>query len=135
MAMGAVMAAEQRLGFDPHDVSALKCGYDVESRIPAEGRLRFVEVKGRANGATTVTVTKNEILTALNQPEAFYLAIVEVDGDSVGEPHYVRRPFHKEPDFGATSVTYSLRELMRSGRDSAERTSSEDPMDKSGASA
>ncbi len=29
-----------------------------------------------------------------------------------GEPRYVREPFHKEPDFGATSVTYKLRDLL-----------------------
>jgi superfamily II DNA or RNA helicase len=118
MAMDAVMAAERRMGFEPRDVSALKCGYDVESRVPPDGRagseppLRFIEVKGRAAGAATVTVTKNEILTALNKPEAFYLAIVEVAGDHAGAPRYVSRPFQKEPDFGATSVTYSLRELL-----------------------
>ena len=42
--------------------------------------LRMIEVKGRRKGATTVTVSKNEILTALNKPEEFILAIVEVDG-------------------------------------------------------
>jgi hypothetical protein len=42
---------------------------------------QFIEVKGRAKGADTVTVTKNEILTALNKPEDFFLALVEVGGD------------------------------------------------------
>ena len=36
-------------------------------------------MKGRAKGAQTVTVSKNEILTGLNKPEEFLLAIVEVD--------------------------------------------------------
>jgi superfamily II DNA or RNA helicase len=118
LAMKAVIAAERQMGFQPRDVSALKCGYDIESRIPPDGRpgsgppLRFIEVKGRTAGATTVTVTKNEILTALNKPEAFYLAIVEVDGDTAGEPRYLQQPFHKEPDFGATSVTYRIRDLI-----------------------
>ncbi|MEG4630656.1 SNF2-related protein [Microcoleus sp. AR_TQ3_B6] len=35
LAMEAVMAAERKLGFQPKDVSADKCGYDIESRIPA----------------------------------------------------------------------------------------------------
>ena len=39
-------------------------GYDVESSIPGTGILRFIEVKGRVAGAKTVTITKNEILTA-----------------------------------------------------------------------
>ncbi len=111
-AMDAVMAAERNLGFEPRDVSAYKCGYDIESRDPAApGRLRFIEVKGRIKGAETVTVTKNEILTALNKPERFILAIVEVDGESA-EPRYVRLPFTREPDFDANSVNYKLAGLI-----------------------
>ena len=64
-AMNAVTAAEKKLGYEPKDVSSLKCGYDIESRIPETGALRFIEVKGRIEGAETVTVTKNEIITAL----------------------------------------------------------------------
>ena len=59
-----------------------KLGYDIESRVPGTGRLRFLEVKGRISGAATITVTKNEILYSLNKPEDFILAIVEfLDGD------------------------------------------------------
>jgi len=111
LALRAVLAAERRLGFEPRDVSGDKCGYDVESRVPGTGKLRFIEVKGRAKGAATVTVTRNEILTALNKPEDFILALVEVDGDNAS-PHYVWRPFHREPDFGVTSVNYDLWELL-----------------------
>ena len=111
LAMEAVMAAERELGFDPRDVSAQNCGYDIESRIPGTGRLRFIEVKGRMAGALTVTITKNEILTALNKPDEFILAVVQVDGDTAS-PRYVWQPFHREPDFGVTSVNYELNELM-----------------------
>ena len=110
LAMAAVIEAERRLGFAPRDVSAQNLGYDVESEISAAGRLRFIEVKGRAKGAETVTITKNEILTALNKPEDFILALVEVDGDSTST-RYVRQPFQREPDFGVTSVNYALKEL------------------------
>ena len=72
-------------------MSGAKVGYDIESRTP-ERALRFIEVKGRAKGATTVTVTKNEILTALNKPERFVLAVVLVDGDAT-ETYYLREPF------------------------------------------
>ena len=48
-------------------------GYDIESRVPGEGKLRFIEVKGRAAGADTLTVTRNEILYSLNKPEDFIL--------------------------------------------------------------
>jgi hypothetical protein len=117
LAMAAVMKAEARLGFEPRDVSADKCGYDVESRIPRTGRLRFIEVKGRIAGAATVTLTRNEILTALNKPDDFILALVEIDGDAVREPRYLRRPVHREPDFSATSVNYNLVELMERAKE------------------
>jgi len=111
LAMDAVMEAERRLGFEPRDVGAQKLGYDVESSMPGGGSLRFIEVKGRAAGADTVTVTKNEILTGLNKPDDFILAIVEIDGAACG-PLYVRQPFRREPDFGATAVVYKLGELL-----------------------
>ena len=112
LAMAAVMAAERALGHTPRDVSAERIGYDIESRESGTGRLRFIEVKGRAEGADTVTVTRNEILTALNKPDAFILAVVEVANGVAGEPRYVRDPFVWEPDFRATSVTYNLAELL-----------------------
>ncbi|WP_428940953.1 helicase-related protein [Fontivita pretiosa] len=115
LAMEAVLATERRLGREPRDVSGENLGYDVESKIPGAGRLFFIEVKGRAAGATTVTITRNEVLTALNKPDEFILALVEVDGDNAKEPVYVRRPFQKEPDFGVTSVNYELKELLRRG--------------------
>jgi hypothetical protein len=81
VAIAAVMQAEQQLGFMPRDVSLEKRGYDIESIVPGTGRLRFIEVKGRVRGATTITATKNEILSCLNKPDDFILAIVEVDGE------------------------------------------------------
>ena len=112
LAMDAVMAAERALGHSPRDVGAEKIGYDVESRIPDSGELRFIEVKGRVAGAETVTITRNEILTALNKPDQFILALVEVEGDAARPPRYARRPFALEPDFGVTSVNYSLHQLL-----------------------
>ncbi len=114
LAMEAVMEAERRQGYQPRDVSADKCGYDIESRIPGEGRLRFLEVKGRVHDAETVTVTKNEILTALNKPDDFFLVVVLIDGDEA-TPYYIARPFTREPDFGATSVNYALAQLLPKG--------------------
>jgi superfamily II DNA or RNA helicase len=111
LAMDAVIQTERRLAYEPRDVGKENRGYDVESRIPGTGKLRFIEVKGRVTGAPTVTITKNEILTALNKPEDFILAIVEVDED-VTVVRYVRRPFQREPDFGVTSVNYDLSELL-----------------------
>jgi SNF2 family DNA or RNA helicase len=116
LAMAAVMAAEATLGNVPRDVSKENLGYDVESRPPNGGVLRFIEVKGRRADATTVCVTKNEILTGFNMPDQFILAIVKVDGESAAPPVYVRRAFQKEPDFGVASVNYNLGELLARGR-------------------
>lgn len=115
-AMKAVMDIELRLGNTPIDVSAAKCGYDVESRIPERIRayaraLRMIEVKGRKKGSTTVTVSKNEILTCLNKPDEFILAIVEVDGDKT-RTVYLKKPFKNAPDFTATSVNFDIVDLI-----------------------
>jgi hypothetical protein len=74
--------------------------------------LRFIEVKGRVAGAETVTVTKNEILTALNKPDDFILAIVEIADGKAGTPRYVRQPFTREPDFAVSSINYKLADLL-----------------------
>jgi hypothetical protein len=107
-----VMAVERNLGFDPRDREFEKLGYDVESRIPNTGKLRFIEVKGRVTDAATVTVTKNEILYSLNKPDDFILAIVEFLDETKHRVHYVRTPFVREPDFGVTSVNYNFAELL-----------------------
>jgi Helicase conserved C-terminal domain/Domain of unknown function (DUF3883) len=107
-----VLEVERKLGFEPTDREFEKLGYDIESREPSTGRLRFLEVKGRVSGAATITVTKNEILYSLNKPEDFILAIVEfLEGDA-HRVHYVRKPFQREPDFGVTSVNYDFAELL-----------------------
>ena len=114
-ARAIVMEVERALGFDPTDRELEKLGYDIESRVISgqdKGRLRFIEVKGRVTGADTLTVTRNEILTSLNKPEEFILAMVEFfDGDT-HRVHYLRRPFQREPDFGVTSVNYNFVELI-----------------------
>ena len=107
-----VMDQERSLGFDPIDREADKVGYDVESRVPGTGQLRFIEVKGRSAEAATITVTRNEVLYSLNRPDHFILAIVRFDGDGGHTLRYVRRPFGKEPDFGVTSVNYDVAELL-----------------------
>ena len=111
-ARDAVMDVERSLGFEPVDRESDKLGYDVESRVPGTGKLRFIEVKGRVQGASTVTVTKNEVLTSLNKPEDYILAIVEFQDGGLDLVHYVRSPFSREPDFGVTSVNYDLPELL-----------------------
>ena len=116
VAMQAVMAAEAALGHHVTDVSAHKCGWDVTSQpAPMAGALpdaRHIEVKGRAKGQTTITVTRNEILYGLNQTDKFILAIVLVEGEHHEGPFYVRQPFTREPDWAVTSINLDLAELL-----------------------
>ena len=119
IAMQAVASIERQLGYEPKDVSMTKCGYDIESFVPEERRedgtcIRFIEVKGRRADADTVTVSKNEILTALNKPDAYILAIVLVNGDE-RKITYLQKPFTSPPDFGAVSVTYKMDDLLKQG--------------------
>jgi superfamily II DNA or RNA helicase len=138
VAVERVMAAERALHCTPRDVGDQKLGYDVESN-PADDDedLRFLEVKGRIAGADTVTITRNEILTALNRPDNWILALVEVpreeempdtDAFVVGEPdsgyetsrriklRYVHEPPFREPGFAETSVNFKWDELWTLGR-------------------
>jgi hypothetical protein len=114
-ARAIVMDVERQLGYEPVDREYEKLGYDIESRDPRMSCLRFLEVKGRAAGTTTITVTKNEILYSLNKPDDFILAIVEFLPNEAQRVHYVRRPFQREPDFGVTSVNYDFAELLAHG--------------------
>jgi SNF2 family DNA or RNA helicase len=111
-ARNIVMHVERDLGFEPTDREFERLGYDIESRDPESGRIRFIEVKGRVTGAETITVTRNEILYSLNKSKDFILAIVEFLDGGKHHVHYLRRPFQREPDFGVTSVNYDLAELI-----------------------
>ena len=112
-AMQAVMAAERALGHAPVDVSAQKIGYDIASHDPRSGHLRFIEVKGRIDGADSVMITRQEVITSLHEPEKFILAIVSVAGGFAHEPRYVRGPLvDREPSFLETAIQFDLRRLI-----------------------
>ena len=117
IAMNAVIQTEKNHGYITRDVSADKCGWDISSY--KEGHPdRHIEVKGRVKDATTLTVTRNEILYALNQEDKFLLAIVLVnEDDSFEGPHYIRKPFSKEPEWGVASVNYDLNDLLSRAED------------------
>ncbi|MBC7170627.1 DUF3883 domain-containing protein [Candidatus Bipolaricaulota bacterium] len=115
-ARAIVIEVERKLGFLPVDREDEKLGYDIESKDPRTGRLRFIEVKGRAAGADTITVTKNEVLTSLNKPDDYILAIVEFFGEREHRVHYVRRPFERSGvtvDFNGASVNLYFAELLK----------------------
>ena len=117
LAMNAVRHAEESRGCRVVDVSAQKCGWDITSYAPAVGgklpESRHIEVKGRIQGATTVTVTKNEIFESWNQGVKYHLAMVLVgEDDTIDGPHYVAHPFKEEPGWGVSSVNYDLKALL-----------------------
>jgi hypothetical protein len=71
-------------------------------------------VKGRAKGATSITVTRNEILYALNQEDKFLLAIVFVgDNDQIEGPHFISTPFETEPGWGVSSINFDIQALIQ----------------------
>ena len=112
-AMQAVMAAERALGHAPVDVSAQKIGYDIASHDPRSGHLRFIEVKGRIDGADSVMITRQEVITSLHEPEKFILAIVSVAAGFAHEPRYVRGALvDREPSFLETAIQFDLRRLL-----------------------
>ncbi len=114
--MHAVEAIERELGNIPRDVSKENCGYDIESKDPQTGQLRFIEVKGRQVDSSTVIVTKNEIATAINtdgEESEYIFAIVEVDGNKT-KTTYFKQPFKENPDFATRCVVYDIQELRQS---------------------
>lgn len=118
LAMATVTASEERAGCRVIDVSGIKCGWDLTSYPPPQnGRdqtVRHIEVKGRAKGANTITVTRNEIMYALNQAEKFVLALVFVgDNDAVEGPYYITNPFDTEPGWGVSSINFELKTLLK----------------------
>jgi hypothetical protein len=117
LAMNAVIRAEEVRGCRVVGVSAQKCGWDITSYPPeADGKqtnVRHIEVKGRAKGASTITVTRNEVLYALNQSDKFHLAIVLVgEGDAIEGPFYLRNPFDAEPGWAVSGVNLDLDQLL-----------------------
>ncbi|MBR6058781.1 MAG: DUF3883 domain-containing protein [Victivallales bacterium] len=118
VAMKAVMDVERSFGHIVEDRSADKCGWDITAHIPVrQGEPlkddRHIEIKGRAKGADTITVTRNEICSAINQQDKFILAIVLVDGDSYEGPFYIKNPFDREPDLDDVSINKDLLKLLQ----------------------
>jgi len=75
IAMEAAMRYERERGWIPEDVSAEDRGFDILSRHPASGGVRFIEVKGRA-GTGPVVLTRNEYKTAGRLGGDYWLCVV-----------------------------------------------------------
>jgi hypothetical protein len=112
-AMEAVMATERELGNTPKDISAQKVGYDIISYDPRTDRQRFIEVKGRIDGADSVMITRQEIITSLHEPARYILALVQVGDGFVSAPRYLRGALDtREPPFGHSAIQFKLADLL-----------------------
>lgn len=119
-AMNAVIEAEKALGNAPTDVSAQKVGYDIASYDPKADHLRFIEVKGRVDGADTVMITRQEIITSLHEPEKFILAIVQVENGFARQPRYIRGALDdREPRFDQSAIQYNINRLLERAEEPA----------------
>jgi len=82
--------------------------------VDADGQLLLIEVKGRVEGSTTVTVTRNEILTGLNVADRYLLALVVVRTDGTCQVRYLRDPFagkSRHLHFAERSTTFDWDKL------------------------
>jgi hypothetical protein len=113
LAMEAVFQAERALGRTPVDKSAERgIGYDIES-TDADGNLFFIEVKGRVEGADSVTLTFNELKCGNNKPAHFRLAISSITGDRASPPVYISGiNWGHSGDIKQSSVTFPLAEVL-----------------------
>jgi len=112
LAMAAVMEHERSLGNDPKDIGHENRGYDIESRDGTTGTLRFLEVKGRHPSAQHITITRNEMICALNNPEQWLLAYVEVADGKAGDPIYRSNPFGDDGlPFSASTFNVQIADL------------------------
>lgn len=59
IAMEEAMRYERKQGWEPQNVSAEDQGFDILSRHPASGRVRFIEVKGQAGVGPVVHFATN----------------------------------------------------------------------------
>jgi superfamily II DNA or RNA helicase len=75
LAMEEAMRYERERGWQPEDVSAEDRGFDILSRHPESGSVRFIEVKGRA-GIGPVVLTPHEYKTAERLRADYWLYVV-----------------------------------------------------------
>lgn len=108
-AVAAVMKAEQMLGRSPREMPHSNPGFDI-STTDATGQRVFIEVKGRIEGASTFTVTANEVAFARTQQGHHVLALVSVSprGPAHDQLRYVHDAFaHIDP--AVTTLSYNER--------------------------
>jgi hypothetical protein len=120
LATDAVRQMEEARGGRVVAVSPHRCAWDITSYPPVVGgrqpETRHIGVKGRVQGAGSVTATRNEMLYALNQADEFALAIALVgDDDAVEGAWNIHGPFDQEPGWGVASSNFHLQALLERG--------------------
>lgn len=110
-AVETILTAERALGRSPEEMARNNPGYDIRS-VDSGGRVFYIEVKGRIEGADTFTITTNEVTFAQTQGDRHRLALVSVSttGAAHDQLRYVTGAFdHIEP----SDTTRSLNEEWR----------------------
>lgn len=105
-AVEATLKAERALGRSPEEMARNNPGYDIRS-IDPEGRVFYIEVKGRIEGSDTFTITTNEVIFAQTQGNRHRLALVNVSaaGAIHDELRYVTNAFdNMEPSDSTRSL-------------------------------
>ena len=116
-AVEAVLAAERAIGRNPVEMPRNNPGYDIRS-TDDEGRIHYIEVKGRIEGSDTFAITTNEVTFAQTQGERHRLALVQVspDGPEHDELRYVTDAFaHLEPSTTTRSYNEEWRDYWNRG--------------------
>ncbi|WBM79844.1 DEAD/DEAH box helicase [Cryobacterium breve] len=118
----AVLEAERALGRVPIEQPFNNPGFDVLSHCTGGPSLR-IEVKARIDGADTFSITRTEVLTALNAAPDHRLALVRVslDGTASDEIRYIEDAFAGAEalglsDFGVEALTLSWSAMWSRGR-------------------
>lgn len=116
-AVEATLAAERALGRMPEEMVRNNPGYDIRS-TDSDGRVFYIEVKGRIEGSDTFTITTNEVTFAQTQGERHRLAMVRVS--TAGPDHdrlrYVTGAFdHMEPSDTTRSLNEEWSDYWRRG--------------------
>ncbi|MEN3186822.1 MAG: DUF3883 domain-containing protein [Atribacterota bacterium] len=75
IAMEVAMRYERERGWLPEDVSGENRGFDILSRHPESGQVRFIEVKGRA-ASGPIVLTPNEYKAARRLRKDYWLYVV-----------------------------------------------------------
>ncbi|WP_369597940.1 helicase-related protein [Kocuria salina] len=117
-AVDATLAAERALGRNPVEMARNNSGYDIKS-TDTDGRVFYIEVKGRIEGSDTFTITTNEVTFAQTQGERHRLALVCVStyGPERDQLRYVTGAFdHMEPSDTTRSLNEKWRDYWDRGR-------------------